>query len=229
MHALVVVAHPKPGSFSHRVARQVADGIAQAGHTSEIADLAAEGFDPRFTAHDHAVHKELVPPSPDVVREQQRIDRADALVLVYPVYWWSFPALLKGWIDRVFSNGWAYDERADTGLIKRLGRLPVHLVAIGGASERTYARHGYFQAMKTQIDHGIFDYCGARVVASEFLLASDDVQEQAQLHTARTVGAAVFCRHRDNGAADGHGSGVRVSHVVGQRAGQGLCGAHGGV
>lgn len=192
MHALVVVAHPKPGSFSHRIARQVAEGIARAGHTYEIADLAAEGFDPRFTEHDHAVHLERSPPSPDVAREQQRIDRADALVLVYPVYWWSFPALLKGWIDRVFTNGWAYEERADTGLVKRLGRLPVHLVAIGGASERTYARRGYFQAMKTQIDLGIFDYCGARVVASEFLLAAEGVQEQEHLHAARTMGAAVF-------------------------------------
>ncbi|NIM40138.1 MAG: flavodoxin family protein [Hydrogenophaga sp.] len=192
MHALVVVAHPQPGSFSHRVARRVADGIAQTGHTSEIADLAAEGFDPRFTAHDHAVHKDLLSPSSDVLREQQRIDGADALVLVYPVYWWSFPALLKGWIDRVFSNGWAYEERADTGLVKRLGHLPVHLVAIGGASERTYTRRGYFQAMKTQIDLGIFDYCGARVAASTFLLAGEDVQEQAQLQAAQTLGAAVF-------------------------------------
>jgi len=192
MHALVVMAHPKPGSFSHRIARQVAEGIARAGHTSEIADLAAEGFDPRFTEHDHAVHLKRIPPSPDVVREQRRIDQADALVLVYPVYWWSFPALLKGWIDRVFSNGWAYDERADTGLVKRLGRLPVHLVAIGGASERTYVRRGYFKAMKTQIDLGIFDYCGARVVASEFLLAADGVQEPEQLHAAHTMGSAVF-------------------------------------
>lgn len=192
MHALVVVSHPKPASFIHRVARQVANGIDQTGHTFEIADLAAEGFDPRFTAHDHTVHQDLIPPSPDVVREQQRIDRADALVLVYPVYWWSFPALLKGWIDRVFSNGWAYDERPGSGLVKRLGHLPVHLVAIGGASPRTYQRHGYFQAMKTQIDHGIFDYCGARVAASEFLLAAEGVQEQAQLHAALTTGAAVF-------------------------------------
>lgn len=192
MHALIVLAHPKPESFSHRVARHVAQGMGQAGHSFDIADLAAEGFDPRFTEHDHAVHLKRIPPSPDVVSEQRRIDRADALVLVYPVYWWSFPALLKGWIDRVFSNGWAYDERADTGLVKRLGRLPVHLVAIGGASEGTYTRRGYFQAMKTQIDLGIFDYCGARVVASTFLLAAEGVQEPEQLHAAHKIGAAVF-------------------------------------
>lgn len=108
-------------------ARHVAQGIGQAGHSFDIADLAAEGFDPRFTEHDHAAHLQRIPPSPDVVREQRRIDRADALV-----------------------------------------------------------------AMKTQIDHGIFDYCGARVVASTFLLAAEGVQEAEQLHAAHTMGAAVF-------------------------------------
>ena len=87
----------------------------------------------------------------DVNAEQQRINRADALVLVYPIYWWSFPAQLKGWIDRVFTQGWAYDER-DGKLVKLLGHLPVHLIALGGADQRTYARYGYFGSMKTQID-----------------------------------------------------------------------------
>ena len=136
MHALIVVAHPDPGSLSHAVAAQLARGVglSDPGHSFEIADLAAEGFDPRFTAGDLAVHRREVPPSADVLAEQARIDRADALVLVYPVFWWSMPGLLKGWIDRVFANGWAYDEGADAKLVKRLGRLPVHLVALGGAS-----------------------------------------------------------------------------------------------
>jgi NAD(P)H dehydrogenase (quinone) len=194
MHALIVVAHPDPQSFTHRVARKLAEGVALAegGHTAEVADLAAEGFDPRFSASDHAAHKKLAPPDAEVTREQQRIDRADALVLVYPVYWWSFPGLLKGWIDRVFANGWAYEERADGKLVKRLGRLPVHLVAIGGADAGTYDRHGYFDAMKTQIDHGIFGYCGARVATSEFLLESGRPDRAAQLEAAADLGRGLF-------------------------------------
>ncbi|WP_198284163.1 NAD(P)H-dependent oxidoreductase, partial [Bacillus cereus] len=78
----------------------------------------------------------------------------------------SFPALLKGWIDRVFTQGWAYEDDANGKLVKKLQHLQVHLLAIGGADQRTYARHGYFGAMKTQIDYGIFGYCGARVVTS---------------------------------------------------------------
>jgi len=192
MHALIVVAHPDPNSFSHSIAAEIAEGLALSdpGDTFEIADIAAEAFDPRFTATDLAVHRREVPPSADVAAEQARIDRADTLVLVYPVYWWSMPALLKGWIDRVFANGWAYDEGPDTKLVKRLRHLRVHLVAIGGAGMRTYARHGYFGAMKTQIDHGIFDYVGAEVATSELLLESES--PQARLDTARTIGRNLF-------------------------------------
>ena len=204
MHALIVVAHPNPKSLSHSVAAHVAEGVSQAdpGNSFEIADLAAEAFDPRFTATDIAVHLREAPPSADVAAEQARIDRADALVLVYPVYWWSMPGLLKGWIDRVFANGWAYDEGADTKLVKKLRHLRVHLVAIGGADLRTYARHGYFGAMKTQIDHGIFDYCGASVVTSELLLESEMQDPTSHLDAARAIGRTLFTPSKRCEAAD---------------------------
>lgn len=190
MHALIVVSHPAPSSLTHAVAEQIAKGISSSSpaHSFEIADLAAEAFDPRFTANDMAVHLREEQPSDEVIAEQERIDRADALVLVYPVYWWSMPALLKGWIDRVFCNGWAYEEGADTKLVKKLRHLQVNLVAIGGADHRTYARHGYFEAMKTQIDHGIFDYCGAQVERSEFLVPSNAELAGAHLKIAREIG-----------------------------------------
>jgi len=190
MHALIVVAHPIPKSLTHGVAARIAEGVSLSGpgNSFEIADLAAEGFDPRFGAADIAVHNREAPPPADVVAEQARIDRADILVLVYPVYWWSMPGLLKGWIDRVFANGWAYDYSPDTGVVKKLRHLPVYQVALAGADMRTYARHGYFGAMKTQIDHGIFDYCGARVVKSELLFVSDTQDATAHFDLARSIG-----------------------------------------
>ncbi len=192
MHALIVVAHPDPKSLTHRIAAHIGEGVSYSDNTFEIADLAEEAFDPRFTAADIDLFRRKVPPPADVAAEQARIDRADALVLVYPVYWWSMPGLLKGWIDRVFANGWAYDEGPDTQLVKKLHRLRVHLVAIGGADLRTYARHGYFGAMKTQIDHGIFDYCGARVVTSELLVPSETQDLRSHLETARIIGGNLF-------------------------------------
>ncbi|VVE70210.1 NAD(P)H dehydrogenase [Pandoraea captiosa] len=200
MHALIVVAHPERDSLTHALAARIADGITassapgagQSRHSAEIADLSAEGFDPRFTADDLAAFRNAGPVPADVAAEQARIDRADALVIVYPIYWWSFPALLKGWIDRVFTQGWAYEDVALGKSLKKLQRLRVHLVASGGADQRTMARYGYFGAMKTQIDHGIFDYCGAQVVTSELLLASDSGYPEAHLETARAFGQRVF-------------------------------------
>lgn len=105
------------------------------------------------------------------------------------------PGLLKGRIDRVLANGWAYDYGPDARLVKKLRHLPVHLVAIGGADTRTYARHGYFSAMKTQIDHGIFDYCGPCVVTSELMLDSDTRDPTSHLDAARAVGRSLSSIH----------------------------------
>lgn len=200
MHALVVVAHPEPSSLTHAVASRLAAGIEKGGHTAEFADLAGEGFDPRFSTADVTAFQRRAPVPPDVAAEQARIDRADALVLVYPVYWWSFPAVLKGWIDRVFTNGWAYDDTPDSGVVKKLRRLKVHLVGIGGADLRTYARHGYLWAMRTQIDHGIFDYCGAPVVTTEVLMPPEDGNWDSLLVGAGGIGARLF-RDRPSAAA----------------------------
>lgn len=203
MHALVVVAHPDRNSLSHAVARAIATGVTEANpaHSVAFADLAAEGFDPRFNDGDVALFRREAPPPADVLAEQARIDRASALVLVYPVFWWSMPGLLKGWIDRVFANNWAYDDSDMSEIVKRLGHLPVHLVALGGADSGTYARHGYDAAMRTQIDHGIFDYCGAPVVTSELLLPSDAESAPTHLETARAIGRRLFERQAARDAA----------------------------
>ncbi|MBI0534128.1 flavodoxin family protein [Roseomonas sp. KE2513] len=208
MHALIVTSHPDASSFTHAVAHQVAKGFGgESGRTTEMADLAAEGFDPRFNAADRAFFNGHVPAAADILAEQRRIDRADLLVLVYPVYWWSMPGLMKGWIDRVFTQGWAYDDASEGPTVKKLGRLSVQLVGIGGADGGTYARHGYTDAMRTQIDHGIFGYCGAPVVGSDILLSVDAPAREKALRRAAEIGrnlaAAVFPRP---GASNGSGS-----------------------
>ena len=191
MHALIVVAHPDRDSFTHAVARAVTKEI-RSPHTFEIADLIAEGFDPRYGEADLALFRNQSAPPADVLAEQKRIDRADALVLVYPVYWWSFPGVLKGWIDRVFTSGWAYGETPEGKINKKLGRLQVHLLGIGGANLRTYARRGYYAAMRTQIDEGIFDYVGAAVKTSELILLPDADSPETHLETARQTGRRLF-------------------------------------
>jgi len=191
MHALIVVGHHDPQSLTHALARQVVEGLASAGHTGEIADLASEGFDPRFGLADHAVHRRQAAPPADVLKEQARIDRADALVLVFPIYWWSLPALLKGWVERVFSNGWAFDYQGGV-TIKKLRGMHVHLVGVAGADAGTFQRHGYGEAMRVQIEHGIFDYCGAEVLSSTRLEDSEGADAALLLPAARKLGEQLF-------------------------------------
>ncbi|MCG8155375.1 NAD(P)H-dependent oxidoreductase [Brenneria goodwinii] len=194
MHALIVVSHPVNTSLTHSVASAIAQGGAAANpqNTFEIADLAREGFNPAFSAPDAAAFQQSGATPPDVVAQQLRINNADALVLVFPIYWWSMPGLLKGWIDRVFTNGWAYEEAADGNIVKKLGHLPVHLVALGAANRKTFEKHGFSDAFNAQIIHGIFDYCGAPVMTSEMLLMPEMKTPDACLAAARNVGRAIF-------------------------------------
>lgn len=76
--------------------------------------------------------------------------------------------------------------------MKKLRHLRVHLVGTGGADGGTYERHGYANAMKTQIDHGIFDYCGACVVTSQLLLESETQDPTVHLGVARALGRDLF-------------------------------------
>ncbi len=194
MHALIVVSHPLNTSLTHSVAAAIAQGVAESGshHSAEIADLTREGFSPVFAEPDIAAFRQTGATPSDAIAEQARIDNADALVLVFPIYWWSMPGLLKGWIDRVFSNGWAYEETADGNVVKKLGRLRVHLVALGAASQQTYDKHRFTDAFNAQIVHGIFDYCGATVASSQLLLLPELETAKAHLEAGYQLGKTIF-------------------------------------
>lgn len=192
MHSLIVTAQPEANSYTHAVTREVISGIkATTGHTFELLDLATSGFDATFNTADYAVFRENATAPDDVLAEQARVDRADALVLIYPVFWWSMPAVMKGWIDRVFTQGWAYFDENGKDTVRLLNRLSVQTIAIGGATERTYQRRGYSDAMKTQIDQGIFGYIGARVIGTELILPLDAASSQAGLTRAFEIGSNI--------------------------------------
>jgi NAD(P)H dehydrogenase (quinone) len=174
---LIVTAHPDPTSLTASAARQLLEALRPGG--AVIADLAAEGFDPRFGVADRGRYRGDGDVPADVAREQRRLDAADHVVLVFPVYWWSMPALLKGWVDRVFINGWAFDID-EAGTHRNLGRLTVHLLAVAGDASGTYERHGYERALRTQIEHGIVDYVGARRGAVAFVHESEQDDADAR-------------------------------------------------
>ena len=193
MHALVLYAHPEPTSLTASLAHHIAEGFVGAGATAEVADIAGEGFDPRYTEADFGVLRGLSPVPDDVRREQERVERADALVLVHPVYWWSMPSLMKGWLDRVLTFGWAFGTEEATVLADR----EVHLVRLGGNSPETYDKHGYREAMRAGVEHGIFEFAGkGKPVASSHLLHSsaEDMQTQVEQTVASVVAQATSAR-----------------------------------
>ena len=158
MHVLVVLDHPDPNSFTAAAARSFMDGAQAAGHSVELADLHAEGFDPRWSLADIEADDGGAPP-PDVTREQDRIARAEAICLVFPLFWWGMPSMTKGWVDRVWSWGWAYDQLDDPERSLQRPRSGVLLVSAGARSDEMAAR-GYLSALETTWIKGTFGYFG---------------------------------------------------------------------
>lgn len=191
---LVVMAHPAASSLTRSITSELVRTLHEHGHDTEVADLAAEGFDPLFGPADHAAFSSGGALPADVRFEQQRIDSAGRLVLVYPVYWWAMPALLKGWIDRVFVSGWAFDENPQGDIVKKLHRLKVSLIAVAGATEETYDRRGYRDAMRVQIETGIFDFCGAPVIASRLVTPEQMTRPSAIQDIVRTTAEDILAR-----------------------------------
>ena len=114
MRALVVYCHPNPDSLVAAARDRVLAGLAAAGHETRLLDLYAEGFTPELTAEerDAARESEL---APELRRSVEHLRWAEALVLVYPTWWSGQPAMLKGWIDRVWVNeiAWTLPDGAN--------------------------------------------------------------------------------------------------------------------
>lgn len=170
MHVLTILDHPNPASFSAAVAQQFMTGANAAGHTVELADLHAEEFDPRWSTPDSE-------DATAIRQEQDRIDRADAICLVFPLYWWGMPAMMKGWVDRVWTWGWAYDQLDDPDLSLQRPRTGVLLVPAGARSDEI-AEAGYLDAMETAWIKGTFGYFGLSPCKLELLCGSTGSAER---------------------------------------------------
>jgi putative NADPH-quinone reductase len=119
MRVLVLYAHPVETSFQAAVHRTVVEALARAGHEVDDCDLYAEGFDPVLSRQERIDYHDLAANRRHVDAHVERVMRAEALVLVYPVWNFGFPAILKGFFDRVFLPGVSF--RMENG--KAVGNL----------------------------------------------------------------------------------------------------------
>ena len=116
MKVSVVVCHPHATSFTGASLAAVRAGLAAAGHEFVVTDLYAEGFEPAMSAVERASHRDGPDGMVDLAIHADRLRWCDTLVLVYPTWWSGQPAMLKGWIDRVWISGvaWHLPEGANT-------------------------------------------------------------------------------------------------------------------
>jgi NAD(P)H dehydrogenase (quinone) len=158
MHVLIVLCHPTRQSFCGAILDRYCAGLVEGGHSFEIADLYAENFCPVFEAGDYVQFQGGTLPD-QIIREQERVERCDALAFVSPIWWLGLPAMLKGWFDRVWSNGWAYafSNNPEGSL---LPERPFLFLLTAGGSRSVYRTYGYDVALETVIRVGILDWCG---------------------------------------------------------------------
>lgn len=133
-HTLIVFDHPYGAeawrnephhrSLSAALLRSALDGLAEAGHSVDVIDLAGDDFSPVMTADDLRAWRTDSTADPTVLDYQRRLGDADHLVFIYPTWWMAMPAGTKGFIDRVLTRGFAFDEPKIGGaLVNRLDRL----------------------------------------------------------------------------------------------------------
>lgn len=109
MRVLVVYAHPLSTSFAASLCSTVADTLRAAGHSVDICDLYAEGFEPALSGEERHAYHQPADNTRQVESHVARLRAAEGLVLIFPSWWYGMPAILKGWFDRVWLPGVAFE------------------------------------------------------------------------------------------------------------------------
>jgi NAD(P)H dehydrogenase (quinone) len=178
MKILIIYCHPNPKSFNHAIKDLVVKNLAAAGHKVKLRDLYDLQFDPVLSAEDlKVIHEGNIP---DLIKiEQECIVWADRLILIHPVWWTGFPAMVKGYIDRVFSFGFAYT--IEGGMPKGLlNGKKVLIINTTGAPSEYYQQIGMAEALKKTSDKGIYEFCGLEVIDHLFFGAVPTVDDAAR-------------------------------------------------
>ncbi len=189
MNVLLVHAHPEPKSLNGSLKNFAIERLEAAGHAVEVSDLYAMNwkapldaddstarlneahFDPAMDSK-HAFENGLQ--RDDIAREQDKLRRADALILQFPLWWFSMPAIMKGWVERVYAYGFAYGvgEHSDShwgdryGEGSMAGKRAMLMVTAGGWESHYSPRgiNGSVDDLLFPIQHGVLYYPGFDVL-----------------------------------------------------------------
>jgi NAD(P)H dehydrogenase (quinone) len=181
MNVLIVYAHPEPQSFGGTLRDTAINALSEQGHKVVVSDLYAEGFhapagpgdfterhNPRLfelgVEQEHAAKQDCF--AEEIQGEIDRLLAADLLILQFPMWWYSVPAIMKGWIDRVFAFGVTYDfgRTWDQGVMR--GKRAM-LTFSTGAPESTFApdgRNGDLERVLWPLHAGVLALCGYDVL-----------------------------------------------------------------
>ncbi|XP_061697173.1 NAD(P)H dehydrogenase [quinone] 1-like [Syngnathoides biaculeatus] len=196
--ALLVYAHQSPGSFNAAAKDVAVDVLTAQGCTVTVSDLYAMKFKAAATAEDiiseggvkraenfsyaeeTKVAWEEGKLSADITAEQHKLSAADLIIFQFPMYWFSLPAILKGWIDRVLVLGYAYskEKRYSQGIFKEKKAM---LSFTTGSQESMFSAHGINGDMNVTlwpIQNGILHYCGFQVLAPQIFWAPAHVPQE---------------------------------------------------
>ncbi|MGD0548056.1 MAG: NAD(P)H-dependent oxidoreductase [Terracidiphilus sp.] len=195
MEISVILAHPEPASFNHAIAHTACDALERLGHTVCFHDLYEEGFDPLLPSDELASEAAL---SPSLKRHCEELQRAEGLIIVHPNWWGQPPAMMKGWIDRVFRPGVAYQfEEGDNGEGVPVGLLRAQAAVIFNTSNTPPAREQ--QVFGDPLDNlwkrCIFDFCGVKNVVREtfsVVITSTPEQRAAWLSQVEQIVTEAF-------------------------------------
>lgn len=195
MQILIVLAHPKPGSFNHALAHTLFQRLQQAGHQVSLRDLYAEGFDPLFTP-DELLRSHM--PDPVIREHADLLLNADGIIVIHPNWWSQAPAILKGWLDRVLRAGEAYrfgtNDKGE-GVIIGLLKARAALVFTTSNTPLEVELACYGDPLDNFWKRCVWGFCGIhQVIRRNFepVIISTNEQRQAWLAEATTLAQQSF-------------------------------------
>lgn len=168
MNILILYCHPSKKSYTYSILEQLQTLFAQENWQVEVSDLYAMNFQSDMSEEEYEregfANLELPIPS-DVLAEHQKIEWADCILFLYPVWWSDCPAKLKGWFDRVYSVGYAYGHRPHLQAMKVIKYGAV--ICTAGHPNAFLEEIGIAQSMKTVM---LDDRLGKRFEQKEMLI-----------------------------------------------------------